>query len=37
MVFGGFSAREFRRLVDQIEGIRVRVERSLDELDSDMK
>ena len=37
MVFGGFSAKEFRRLVDQIEGIRIRVERSLDELDSDMK
>ncbi len=37
MVFGHFSAREFRRLADQIEGIRIRVEHSLDELDSDMK
>lgn len=37
MVFGNFSAREFRRLADQIEGIRVRVEQALDELDSDIR
>lgn len=37
MVFGDFSARELRRLVDQIEVIRTRVEHSLDELGSDMK